>query len=162
MPVVIAQSPPALNRYIEAPIATAKAIDDFYAVAQTSGTVTLPSDETWDTNLATTQANFVAKYLGQADQLKVANVARIPGNMQDNIIRVVSDGLYLVTVESAAFVIGESVGPSKASGNALVDTSFVKAVAASSCLRCVKGSAGVAVTSVLCRVMSTLAPNAKQ
>lgn len=156
-----AQSTPDQTRFVEMPIATAKAIDDLYPCALTSGTLTLPSDETWDTNLATTQAAFVAKFVGVTDQLKVANVARIPGNMQDNIIRVVADGLYLVPCTSTTYLIGDTLGPSKAAGNALVDTSFEKAVAASSCFRVVKGSAGVSVTSVLCRVMSVLAPNAR-
>lgn len=156
-----ARSTPDQTRCIEVPIATAKAIDSWYACALTSGTLTLASDETWDTNLATTQAAFVAKFLGVTDQLKQANVARIPGNMQDNIIRVVSDGLYMVPCTSTTYVIGDTLGPSKAAGNALVDTSFEKAAAASSCFRVVKGSGGANATEVLCRVMSVLAPNAR-
>ena len=148
------------RNYIMARVATAKAVADCYAVGLASNTLVLPSDEAWDTDLATTRTNFKDKFLGIADQVKAANVARIPGNSEDNKIRVVVGQfeVYDVPIESAAVEVGDYLAPTKDTGNALVNTSFTNVTTASAqgILKVVESSAGVAVTTARARVVTTL------
>lgn len=149
--------------YAEIRVATAKAVADTYLVGVASDTLTLPADQTWTTDEATTRAAFIATLVGVADQIKLANVARINGNSEDNIIRVVTGpDVYDIPVESATFVVGDYVGPAKDTGNALINTMFKKVTPVTeAAFRVVRSSAGVAVTTVRARLLSTLVPNAK-
>ena len=149
--------------YTEVRVATAKAVDDNYAVGIASDTLILPADQAWNTNEATTRSDFVATFVGIADQVKAAGVARVPGNSEDNIIRVVSGpDVYDFPVESNTFVVGDYIGPSKDTGNALKNNMFKKvSSAAEGIARVVRSSAGVAVTTVRAMVLSTLNPVSK-
>lgn len=161
MSTCVGRASPSRISTVEAPIATAKALSDYTAVGIASGTLILPSDQAWNTDEATTRADFVALFLGVNAQLKVANVARIPGNSQDNIVVVENEGEYDVVVESSTFEIGDYIGPSKAAGNALLDTSFKKVTpVAGACFKVIKRYA-TATTLVRARVLSTLVPLAK-
>lgn len=84
------------------------------------------SDFTWDTNIATTQANFAAKFLG------VAMESSASGETTPISVDVSSQSVWEFDCASANFVAGGPVGPAKASGNALEDQKLVTAVAASS------------------------------
>lgn len=148
------------RNYIMARIATAKAVADCYPVGMASDVVVLPSDEAWDTDLATTRTNFKAKFLGVADQVKAANVARVPGNSEDNKIRVVAGPfeVYDIPIVSSAVAIGDWFAPTKDTGNALINTTFtnVTTVAATGIFKAVESSLGVAVTVARVRLVSTL------
>lgn len=154
-------SPRSAWSTIEAPIATAKAITDYSAIAIVTGAAATPADQTWNTDEATTRSDFVANFVGISEQLKVANVARIPGNSQDNILVVCNEGEFDVVVESATFIIGDYLGPSKAAGNALIDTSFKKVTPiAGACFEVIKTYAS-ATTLVRARVLSQRARSSR-
>ena len=144
--------------YAMARIATAKAVADTYAIGLNSDLVVLPSDETWVTDLATTRTNFKNRFLGIADQVKAANVARIPGNSEDNKIRTTLTGVYDIPITSAVVAIGDYFAPTKDVGNALINTQFdnVTTAAATGILRAVESSLGVAVTTARVQVVSTM------
>lgn len=151
------RSSPEITQTVEVPIATAKALTDFVAVGIASNTLKLPSDQAWVTDEATTRTNFVTDFVGVNQQLKAANVARIPGNSKDNICVVNNIGVYDVVVESATFQIGDLIGPSKDTGNALKDTSFKKVTAiAEACFQVVETYTS-AVTLVRARILSNKA-----
>lgn len=162
MSTTVGRGTPSQNyQTTEVPIATAKALTDYVACAVQSGTLTLPSDQAWNTDEATTRSDFVATFVGINAQLKQANVARIPGNSQDNVVVIENQGEYDVVVESATYAIGDYLGPSKAAGNALIDTSFKKVTpVAGACFIVVKNY-GTATTLVRARVVSTKVPAAK-
>lgn len=145
---------------VMAPVATAKAVDAGDIVGIDTGTLVRAEDETWDTDLATTQENFIAKYLGIAAQSKTATQARVWGNSEDNLIRVDTAGMFEMDCASASFDIGDFVGPAKDTGNALLSDKVVEvATAARAVGRVVEKQASV--TRVKFRVLSTLAPLAK-
>lgn len=143
--------------YVETRVATAKAVDVGVAVGVASDVAIVPSDQAWDTSLAVTQANFAALFVGVSDQTKTANVARITGNSEDNVIRCVygADDVYDITIESATVATGDWFGPSKDTGNALINTSFVKVAGATQGIfQAVRSSQGVAVTTARVAVRS--------
>lgn len=143
------------------PIATAQAVALGDLVALTSGTLTRASDETWNTNLATTQAAFVTKFIGVSHQLKRANDVRVYGNSQDNRV-VVGPGaaVYEFDCDSATFTVGQLVGPAKQTGNALEDRKVVAVSNATEAIGRV-AEAGTSVTKVKVQILSTLLPEAK-
>lgn len=110
---------------VVAPVATGVAIQVSDLVALVSGSAVSASDFTWDTDLATTQENFAAAFLGISGQLKRDDVALVYGNSVANEIRVDCSGIYEGTYTGVALLVGEFVGPSN-SGNALLPQSLVK------------------------------------
>lgn len=148
------RSSPRHTTTVELPIATAKLLDDFIAVGVTSNTLATPADETWVTDEPTTRTNFVARFVGVNQQVKAANVARVPGNSKDNIVVVNNEGVYDVVVESSTFQIGDFIGPSKDTGNALKNTSFKKVTAATEACFQVVETYTSAVTLVRARILS--------
>jgi hypothetical protein len=107
------------------------------------------SSETWDTNLATTQANFVNHFLGIAQADHAAN----SGALTDFPVDISPTAVYEMDCASETHEIGDPVGMDKASGNALLASTLEKAVAASSCFRCVRRDASAA-TRVYVRMQS--------
>ena len=110
---------------VVAPVATNKAIQVGDLCAIVSGNAVSAADFTWDTDLATTQENFAAAFLGVSGQLKRADIAKVYGNSNDNEIRVDCSGIYQGTYTGSALVVGDFVGPSS-SGSALLPQSLVK------------------------------------
>jgi hypothetical protein len=106
------------------------------------------ADFTWDTNLATTQASFVNAFLGIAVEAKA-----VTGSNQRVLVDISPFSTYYMTCTSETHEIGDTLGPKKASGNALVTTALVKSTAASSNARCVSRDAS-ASTKVLVRFQS--------
>lgn len=143
-------------------VATAKAVSTGALVGMSSGTLVLASDTTWDTDTSGTQADFVPLFLGVAAQDKVANVARVHGNSEDNKIRVATSGIWEFDCASANFAVGDLVGPAKASGNALEDEKVVSVstTEANAIGRVVE--AGTSVTKVKVEILSKLLPSARQ
>lgn len=143
--------------YVEQRVATAKAIDLGVPVGTSSDVAVTAADQAWDTDLATTQANFAALFVGISDQAKAAAVARIPGNSEDNVIRCVygAEEVYDITIEAATVAIGDWFGPSKDTGNALVNTSYVKVAGATQGIfQAVRSSQGATVTTARCALRS--------
>lgn len=143
------------------PIATGQAVDVGDLSGLDAGTLVRAEDTTWDTNLATTQTAFVAKFLGVSGQKKAAGTARIFGNSSDNICRVDSAGIYEFSCASATFAVGDLVGPAKQSGNAL-ESQKVVAVAYEHLAIGRVVEAGASITKVKVRLLSMLMPAARQ
>jgi hypothetical protein len=144
-----------------ATVATAKAVAVGDIVGMSSGTLVKASDETWDTNLATTQTNFVTKFLGVSGQQKDANVARVFGNASDNVIRIDAGGVFEFDCASATFEVGDLVGCAKQSGNALEDQKVV-AVASEALAIGRVTQRGTSITRVKIQILSKLNPLARQ
>lgn len=90
--------------------------------------------ETWSTDLATTQANFVNHFLGIAQADHPAN----SGATTDFPIDISPLAVYEMDCASETHEVGDTLGLDKASGNALLSNVLEKAVAASGCFRCVR------------------------
>jgi hypothetical protein len=145
---------------IDCPIATDKAVDTGSLVGISSGTLVNASDETWDTNLATTQVNFVARFLGVAGQTKDNATAQIRGNSIANRCRVDTDGTFLFATASASYNVGDIVGPAKASGNALLNDTVASVAALDKAIGYVVEKT-TSATTVKVRLQSVKAPNAR-
>jgi hypothetical protein len=89
------------------------------------------ADFAWDTDLATTQAAFVNKFLGIAQADHPAN----SGAVSNFPVDISPLAVYELDCASQTHEVGDTLGPDKASGNALVSAVVKKAVAASSCFR---------------------------
>jgi hypothetical protein len=107
------------------------------------------SSETWTTDLATTQANFVNHFLGIAQADHAAN----SGAVTDFPVDVSPFSVYEMDCASEAHEIGDTLGIDKAAGNALLPSTLEKAVAASSAFRAVKRDPSAA-TRVYVRMQS--------
>jgi hypothetical protein len=107
------------------------------------------SSEAWDTNLATTQANFVNHFLGIAQADHAAN----SGAVTDFPVDISPFSVYELDCASETHEMGDTLGMDKAAGNALLQSTLEKAVAASGCFRCVKRDASAA-TKVYVRMQS--------
>jgi hypothetical protein len=143
-------------------IATAKATSKGNLVGLSSNTLVNASDTAWDTDLATTQAAFVALFLGVSDQSKSSTTnARVYGNSQDNVIRVATGGVWEFDCASATFEVGDLVGPAKQSGNALEDQKVVAAGSESVAIGRVV-ERGTSVTRVKVKLLSKKLPLARQ
>jgi hypothetical protein len=92
------------------------------------------SSEAWVTDLATTQANFVNHFLGIAQ----ADHAAGSGAVTDFPVDISPTAVYEMDCASEAHEVGDTLGMDKAAGNALLAGTLEKAVAASSCFRCVR------------------------
>lgn len=108
---------------------------------------------TWDTNLATTQADYVNVHLGICLTTKVASDGQVTIKVD-----VGPNSLYDLAIASGtAYTIGDTFGPAKDTGNNIVSNKIVKAVATSSCLQAA-ADATTAATQVLVRQASVWVP----
>ena len=100
-------------------VATAQAVEIGDLTQLTSGAITRASDETWDTDLATTQANFITNFFGVSMQRKVANEASAHA-VPDNRIRVATAAVFELDCDASdTYNVGDLVGPAKQTGNLL-------------------------------------------
>jgi hypothetical protein len=144
------------TRPVEVPVATAAECEVGDIVGLASDTLIRAEDQAWDTNLATTQTAFALLFLGVAAQRKVDDVARVPGNGEDNIIRVDSDGIFEFDCASASFAFGDYVGPAKQSGDLLESQKVVEVASEALAIGRVVESA-TSVTRVKVKLLSKLA-----
>lgn len=158
MPTLISQP---VDRPQKVTIATAKAVAIFDLVGLSSGTLVRAEDETWDTNLATTQANFVTKFIGWSNAQKAANVAKVTGYPTDNEIMVEVGGVIEYPATSDTYAVGDLIGPAKASGNALESQKVAKVSTEAAAIgRC--RTKGTSITTVQVELLSKLLPVARQ
>jgi hypothetical protein len=146
---------------VVAPVLTAQAVAVGDIVGLSSGNVVRASDETWDTNLATTQTAFVTRFLGVSGQQKDATVARVFGNSSDNLIRIDCSGIFEFDCASATFAIGDLVGCAKQTGN-LLEAQKVVAVASEALAIGRVVEAGASITRVKIQLLSVKNPVARQ
>lgn len=142
-------------------VATAKAVATGDLVGMSGGTLVRAEDTAWDTNLATTQTAFAALFLGVSAQRKDANVARVPGNSEDNVIRVDTTGVFEYDCASASFAVGDLVGPAKDTGNALLSNKVVSVASEAYAIGRV-WEATSSATRVKVKILSKLLPAARQ
>lgn len=144
-----------------ATVATAKAVAVGDLCGMSSGTLVKASDTTWNTDLATTQSDFRALFLGVSGQQKDANLARVFGNATDNVIRIDAGGVFTFDCASATFEVGDFVGAAKQSGNALEDQKVVKVSTEATAIGRVV-ERGTSITRVKIQILSVLNPIARQ
>lgn len=92
------------------------------------------SSEAWNTDLATTQANFTNHFLGIALADHEAN----SGAVKNFPVDTSPTSVYEMDCESETHEFGDPLAVAKDTGNALLPAKLKKAVAASSCCRCVR------------------------
>lgn len=133
------------SKLIKSPVASASVIgrNDMVSMDASTDEIVAAGDFLWDTDLATTQATFADIFLGIARE----SSANLETDTVD--VDVSADAVYEFTVASATYTIGQSLGPDKASGNALLDQTLEGAVAASAIARSVESkTAAVTVLRV--------------
>ena len=142
---------------VVAPVLTAQAVAIGDIVGLDSGSVIRAEDEAWDTDLLTTQQNFILKYLGVSGQLKESGKDRVFGNSTDNLIRVDTSAVFSFPCAAHSYGIGDYVGPAKAVGNALLSQEVAPVADETAAIGQVT-QATVSGTSVLVRLLSTKLP----
>ena len=110
------------------PVASATVIskNDMLWYDTTNDVVKPASDFAWTTDLATTQGNFAAVFVGVAEESSAS------GDTDDISVDTSSASVYAMPCASATFNLNDTVGPAKQSGNALENQKVVAAVAAAS------------------------------
>jgi len=109
---------------------------------ESSDELVAPADDfPWDTNIATTQAGFADVFAG------IANEPSAAGESDPISVDISPDSVYEMPCASAAYVPGATLGPDKASGDALLSQTLEGAASASSVARVVEQTSG-AVTKV--------------
>lgn len=104
---------------------------------------------TWTTNLVTTQDGLADKFLGVAMQRSRAGEAAP--------IRVATTGVFEFDCASAAFELGDMVGPAgNAAGSALLSQQVAKVAASHSAIGRLARRQAAATTSILVDVRSTV------
>jgi hypothetical protein len=149
------------TRPVIAPVLTAQGVAGGDVVGLSSGNVVRAEDTTWNTDLATTQSDFVLLFLGVSGQRKTAAVARVDGNGADNVIRVDADGVWEFDCASASFAVGDLVGMAKQTGNAL-ESQKVVAVATEARAIGRVAEKGTSVTRVKVKLLSVKMPAGRQ
>lgn len=107
------------------------------------------SSEAWNTDLATTQANFTNHFLGIA----MADHEAGSGAVKHFPVDISPSSVYEMDCESETHEFGDMLGVAKDTGNALLPAKLKKAVAASSCFRCIRRDPSAA-TRVYVRMQS--------
>lgn len=144
---------------VSAGIQSSDAINVGELVAYGMGNVYKASTTSWDTNLATTQTNFAAAFLGVSGQKKLAGENRVHGNSTDNIIRVDCSGVYEFSCVNGSYEIGQWIGAAKDSGNALLDDTVAAVSTSAEAIGvCVEATSG---TKIKIQLLSTKNPVAK-
>jgi hypothetical protein len=145
------------------PFALAKSVneDDMIAI-DGSGDGYKASEETWNTDLATTRAAFVAAFAGCSSQWKDANVAVVGMGIAGRL-KVDASGVRTLAVRAGAYKIGDFVGVAKQAGN-LLENQIVEVVStAAQAIGKVVGGNGTLAAGALVQVeiLSTVIPAAK-
>ena len=114
-------------------------------------------DETWDSNEATTRVNFASKFIGVVEQRKRAADTQPYGNSAA-VARISTSGVFEADLDTATtLIVGNWVGPTKASGNALVSQTVEKVTAGDQAIGVVV-EGGTSLTRVKFRLISKLTP----
>jgi hypothetical protein len=152
------------SRPVMVPVALAKAVakDDLSARAD-DGTLYKASEQTWDTDLATTQAAFVAKFLGSSAQDKIA-AEYVYGNagIDEGNIRVNTGGVVPFTAAAGTYILGDLVGPAKQSGNLLENQKVAKVASEALAIGRVRQGFGVNPSVLYVELLSKILPAARQ
>lgn len=150
----------AVNNIV-APVATAKLVNINDLCALVAGEVVPAVDFTWTSNLATTQTNFAAAFLGNSVQYKPANQAYVFGNGSDNLITVSTSGTFQADLDTTTtLAVGDFVGMAKDTGNNLLSQVVSKVDAVAKAIGVVV-QAEVDATTATFRLLPTVVPFAR-
>jgi hypothetical protein len=139
--------------------ATAVNIGDICGLSA-AGNAFPAKDTVWNTDLATTQTDFVALLLGHSYQYKAALSDQVYGANQPNTLGVSSTGVYEADCASTTFKVGDYVGMAKDTGNALVSQTVASVPTLARAIGVVV-EAGSSLTRVKFRLLSTKLPLAR-
>jgi len=143
------------------PVATASEVNigDFCALV--AGECVPAVDFTWTSNLATTQTNFAAAFLGHSPQYKKAAQSYVYGNGTDNVITMSTSGVYEADLDTATtLAVGDWVGMAKDTGNNLLSQTVAKVDAVAKAIGTVV-EAGTSLTRCRFRLLPTVVPFAR-
>lgn len=98
---------------------------DMVFVYSTLDQIQAAEDITWNSSLATTQADFANVFAG------IAYTSSAAGETDDVLVDVSSASVYEYPCASATFKTGAPIGPAKQSGNALESQKVVEATGTS-------------------------------
>lgn len=113
---------------------------DMVFVYSTLDQVKAAADITWNSTLATTQADFANVFAG------IAHTGSASGDTDDILVDVSSSSVYEYPCASATFKTGAPIGPAKQSGNALESQKVVEATGTSCVGRTVEPKSSAATS----------------
>ena len=142
------------------PVRTADGVNIGDIVAYDSGYAISAADFVWNTDLATTQTDFVSNLLGHSYQYKAALSDQVYGANQPNTLGVSTSGVYEADCASTTFNVGDYVGMAKASGNALLPQTVASVPSLARAIGVVV-EAGANLTRVKFRLLSKVLPLAR-
>lgn len=151
-------------RPVIVPFALAKAcaVGDLIATLAADGSGYKASEQTWNTDLATTRADFCERFVGASNQAKDANVALRGGAGYPLGLEVFAGGVRAYASPNAGtYYLGTLVGPAKDTGNALLDQTLEIVTDARQAIGIVVGGAGVNPSAIEVELFSTLAAVAR-
>lgn len=126
--------------------------------ADSSGYAVRAQDTTWDTDLATTQAAFAAKWVGVSADRSRANTT----DTRDLNINVYSDGVFEVELLTAAtLVVGDYLAPAKNASSDNLVQKLVKTTVKASALFVVVEADGTSQTKYMARLVNSRLAYAK-
>jgi hypothetical protein len=126
--------------------------------ADGNGVLYPAEDQTWDTSEAETREDFAERFVGVVSQSKRTGDT-VPYGNSAAVIRVATSGVFEADLDAATTMqIGDWVGPTKASGTALVSQTVEKVTAGNQAIGiCVE--AGTSLTRVKFKLISKLFPS---
>lgn len=118
------------------------------------GYVDLIENFTWDTDLATTQAELAVLFAGVA----IGQSTAASTDARALLMLTETRGVFKFNCTSAQYSFGQWLGPAKAGGNALTQNLVAVATKSLALARCVENTAAASVT-VKAELVNTLASN---
>ena len=149
-------------RPVNVPFALAKSVaeDDLIAI-DSSGDGYKASEETWNTDLATTRAAFVTKFAGASAQAKDANgtIPYMSGALA-LMLKVDCSGVRSYAAKAGTYKVGDFIGPAKQSGNLLEDKTIEVVASAAQAIGKYVGAPGTLAAGAMAEVeiLSTVLP----
>jgi hypothetical protein len=120
------------------------------------------SEQTWDTDLATTRAAFVARFAGCSNQFKDANQPVRGMSGFPLAILAHTGGVRSFACKAGTYWNGILVGPAKQTGNLLEDQILEIVATQAQAIGIVHGNPGVDPAEIEVELLSTAFPAARQ
>lgn len=142
------------------PVRTVDGVNIGDMTAYDSGYAISAADFAWNTDLATTQTDFVSNLLGHSYQYKKAGETSVYGANQANTLGISTSGVFEADCAATTFNVGDYVGMAKASGNALLPQTVASVPSLARAIGVVV-EAGTNLTRVKFRLLSKVLPLAR-
>lgn len=120
------------------------------------------SEQTWDTDLATTRAAFVLRFAGAANQATDAGdpVRGMSGFAGRMLIH--TGGVRAFACKAGTYLTGQLVGPAKQTGNFLEDQILEGVASQAQAIGIIVGNGGVNPAEIEVELLSAVFPSARQ